>query len=159
MANIAPLKRDMLLADHIVPGVNDLVPDRAQDLVRADAAERSLHDRCGSRAFRSEIDGPGPSMVLRVIEHARRKRPEMPLNSTYERSQDFFGKEPSELAVSALPTLKDHGVRTVLELGCGQGRDTWYFARNGMASPPWTTPKPGSARCEMPWRGSGWTMS
>jgi hypothetical protein len=41
-ANIAPLKRDMLLADHIVPGVNDLVPDRAQDLVRADAAERSL---------------------------------------------------------------------------------------------------------------------
>ena len=54
-------------------------------------------------------------------------------NSTYERSQDFFGKEPSELAVSALPTLKDHGVRTVLELGCGQGRDTWYFARNGMA--------------------------
>jgi SAM-dependent methyltransferase len=54
-------------------------------------------------------------------------------DNTYQNTQDFFGKEPSELATSALPTLKDHDVRTVLELGCGQGRDTWYFARNGMA--------------------------
>ncbi|MDW5561579.1 MAG: hypothetical protein SA339_00005, partial [Methanomassiliicoccus sp.] len=53
-------------------------------------------------------------------------------DNTYTKAQDFFGKEPSELAVSALPTLRSHDVKTVLELGCGQGRDTWYFARNGM---------------------------
>jgi len=51
---------------------------------------------------------------------------------TYEGSGDFFGKDPSELAVSALPTFKDNKIRTVLELGCGQGRDTWFFARNGL---------------------------
>lgn len=51
---------------------------------------------------------------------------------TYAATQDFFGKEPSELAVSALPTLRENDVTTVLELGCGQGRDTWYLARNGL---------------------------
>jgi SAM-dependent methyltransferase len=53
-------------------------------------------------------------------------------DKTYASSGDFFGKDPSELAVSALPTFKDNKVRTVLELGCGQGRDTWFFARNGL---------------------------
>jgi SAM-dependent methyltransferase len=53
-------------------------------------------------------------------------------DKTYAGAQDFFGREPSELAVSALPTLKEHKVRTVLELGCGQGRDTWFFAKNGL---------------------------
>lgn len=53
-------------------------------------------------------------------------------DNTYASAQDFFGKAPSELAVSALPTMKEHQVKTVLELGCGQGRDTWYFAKNGL---------------------------
>jgi SAM-dependent methyltransferase len=52
---------------------------------------------------------------------------------TYASKSEFFGREPSELAVSALPLMKERGVRTVLELGCGQGRDTWYFARNGLS--------------------------
>ncbi len=52
---------------------------------------------------------------------------------TYASANEFFGREPSELAVSALPMMKEHGARTVLELGCGQGRDTWYFARNGLS--------------------------
>jgi SAM-dependent methyltransferase len=51
---------------------------------------------------------------------------------TYAGAEDFFGKEPSELAISVLPTLKERRARDVLELGCGQGRDTWYLARNGM---------------------------
>jgi SAM-dependent methyltransferase len=50
---------------------------------------------------------------------------------TYQNAKDFFGERPSELAVSALPTLRENGSREVLELGCGQGRDTWYLARNG----------------------------
>jgi len=51
---------------------------------------------------------------------------------TYSGARDFFGREPSELAVSVLPVLRKVGAREVLELGCGQGRDTWYLARNGM---------------------------
>lgn len=51
---------------------------------------------------------------------------------TYAGAQDFFGRLPSELAVSALRTLRDNGAKTVLELGCGQGRDTWFFAHNGL---------------------------
>jgi SAM-dependent methyltransferase len=51
---------------------------------------------------------------------------------TYANAEDFFGKEPSELAVSVLPLLKKKNSKDVLELGCGQGRDTWYLAKNGM---------------------------
>lgn len=53
-------------------------------------------------------------------------------DATYASSQDFFGSEPSELAVSALKAFRDRGMKTVLELGCGQGRDTWYFATQGL---------------------------
>ena len=31
-----------------------------------------------------------------------------------------------------LPVLKENHVRTVLESGCGQGRDTWFFVKNGL---------------------------
>jgi SAM-dependent methyltransferase len=51
---------------------------------------------------------------------------------TYGGAQDFFGKLPSELAVNALKVIRDNNARTVLELGCGQGRDTWFFAANGL---------------------------
>lgn len=53
-------------------------------------------------------------------------------DKTYDNAKDFFGERPSELGVSALPVLKENGVKNVLELGCGQGRDTWYLARNGI---------------------------
>jgi SAM-dependent methyltransferase len=51
---------------------------------------------------------------------------------TYASAGDFFGKEPSELAISALPILRQNHAKEVLELGCGQGRDTWYLAQNGL---------------------------
>lgn len=54
-------------------------------------------------------------------------------DSTYAGTDDFFGKEPSELAVSALGTLKDNGAKDVLELGCGQGRDSYFLCRNGFS--------------------------
>lgn len=53
-------------------------------------------------------------------------------DSTYATNQDFFGKEASQLGRSALPVLQSHRVRKVLELGCGQGRDTLFLAQNGM---------------------------
>jgi SAM-dependent methyltransferase len=50
----------------------------------------------------------------------------------YSEKDYFFGREPSELARSALDLFLELGVKEVLELGCGQGRDTWYLANNGM---------------------------
>lgn len=73
----------------------------------------------------------GPPFFIEVMVMKEEISQKKQWENTYSSSQDFFGKEPSELAVSALPTLKEHDVKTVLELGCGQGRDTWYLARSG----------------------------
>lgn len=52
-------------------------------------------------------------------------------DKTYAEREDFFGKLPSELAVNTVEIMKKEGVKRILELGCGQGRDTWFFAHNG----------------------------
>lgn len=44
----------------------------------------------------------------------------------------FFGEEPSGFAKRSLEKFRNEGVHEVLELGCGQGRDTLFFARNGL---------------------------
>ncbi len=44
----------------------------------------------------------------------------------------FFGEKPSDYSRKALELFQREGVREVLELGCGQGRDTFYFARNNL---------------------------
>ncbi len=49
----------------------------------------------------------------------------------YQNNVDFFGEEPSELALSVVGTLEMEEVERMLELGCGQGRDTFFFARKG----------------------------
>ncbi len=43
----------------------------------------------------------------------------------------MFGNEPSYAAVKACDLFKARGVRRVLELGSGQGRDTIFFAEQG----------------------------
>lgn len=43
----------------------------------------------------------------------------------------MFGAEPSDPARKALELFQREGVRNVLELGGGQGRDTIFFAQNG----------------------------
>jgi len=45
---------------------------------------------------------------------------------------DRYGLEPSSPAQWAAQLFIDHGVRDVLELGAGQGRDSVHFARLGM---------------------------
>jgi len=45
---------------------------------------------------------------------------------------DMFGKNESETAWRALEIFQREGVKNVLELGGGQGRDTIYFAKNGL---------------------------
>lgn len=44
----------------------------------------------------------------------------------------FFGEEPSDFAKKALNVFQRESVRTVLELGCGQGRDSLFFARSDL---------------------------
>lgn len=44
----------------------------------------------------------------------------------------FFGDEPSDFAKTSLEHFRREGVHAVLELGCGQGRDTFFFARSGL---------------------------
>jgi SAM-dependent methyltransferase/rhodanese-related sulfurtransferase len=45
---------------------------------------------------------------------------------------DRYGAEPSGPALAALATFAAYGTTEILELGCGQGRDTLAFARHGM---------------------------
>jgi SAM-dependent methyltransferase len=51
---------------------------------------------------------------------------------TFTKHPDMFGDAPSEPAVATLARLQDAGIADVLELGAGQGRDTLFFARNGL---------------------------
>ena len=53
-------------------------------------------------------------------------------NEVYGNEPDFFGKGPSDCARIALDLFRENQVESVLELGCGQGRDSLLFARNGL---------------------------
>ncbi len=52
-------------------------------------------------------------------------------DGTYAMAEDFFGNDPSELALSATDLLKKEGCNKILEIGCGQGRDAIFFAGEG----------------------------
>jgi len=51
--------------------------------------------------------------------------------SVFKGAEDYFGPGPSEFAQRALETFRKAEAKEILELGCGQGRDTWLFAREG----------------------------
>lgn len=53
-------------------------------------------------------------------------------DEVFGRESAFFGEQPSDFAHASLALFQKEGVRLVLELGCGQGRDTFLFARNGL---------------------------
>ncbi|SDN43389.1 Methyltransferase domain-containing protein [Paenibacillus sp. yr247] len=44
---------------------------------------------------------------------------------------EMFGEVPSDAAVKAAEIFEKRGIKTILELGGGQGRDTIYFAQKG----------------------------
>lgn len=52
-------------------------------------------------------------------------------DDVFTTSADFFGAEPSDFAQAALEIFRKNRVRSLLEFGCGQGRDTFLFAGNG----------------------------
>ncbi|MBA3004199.1 MAG: class I SAM-dependent methyltransferase [Desulfurivibrio sp.] len=51
---------------------------------------------------------------------------------TFDRNSDMFGTEPSYPAKVAVEIFKKQGKTKILELGGGQGRDTLFFAQNGL---------------------------
>jgi SAM-dependent methyltransferase len=52
--------------------------------------------------------------------------------ATYRRHPGMYGQEPSDPASYAADLFETAGVRRVLELGAGHGRDALYFARRGL---------------------------
>jgi len=50
----------------------------------------------------------------------------------YSNDSAFFGEEPSDFAQKCYSYFKKYDVKRVLELGCGQGRDSIFFASNGI---------------------------
>ena len=51
-------------------------------------------------------------------------------NNLYAKN-DYFGTGPTILAVYAKKILDKYSLKNILELGCGQGRDSIYFAKLG----------------------------
>lgn len=50
---------------------------------------------------------------------------------TFRNKPQMFGTDPSAAAKKAVEIFKENGVKKIVELGGGQGRDTLYFAQNG----------------------------
>src|SRR5574341_1576849 len=54
-------------------------------------------------------------------------------NTAYSNNTSFFGETPSQFAISCYDDyIKTKNVKKMLELGCGQGRDTLFFASEGI---------------------------
>ncbi len=52
-------------------------------------------------------------------------------DNVFRGAEDYFGPGPSEFGQKAQVIIHNAGARDILELICGQGRDTWLFAREG----------------------------
>jgi len=52
---------------------------------------------------------------------------------TFQEIPEMFGRKASDPAIKAAELFRKEGRTRILELGCGQGRDTLYFARNGFS--------------------------
>lgn len=53
-------------------------------------------------------------------------------NNVYKSNSTFFGEQPSNFALICFNHMKTNNVKKVLELGAGHGRDTIFFATNGI---------------------------
>ncbi len=53
-------------------------------------------------------------------------------DKVYSNDPSFFGEDPSDFAQLSYRDFNTYRVKRLLELGCGQGRDTLFFASNGL---------------------------
>ena len=53
-------------------------------------------------------------------------------NKVYKSDSTFFGEQPSNFALLCFNHMKNNNVKKVLEIGAGHGRDTIFFASNGI---------------------------
>ena len=53
-------------------------------------------------------------------------------NNIYSFDSSFFGNEPSKFALMCYEDFVKNKVQKILELGCGQGRDSIFFASKGL---------------------------
>lgn len=49
-------------------------------------------------------------------------------DKVYSEDSTFFGEEPSNFSQICYRDFRKHHIKKLLELGCGQGRDTFFFA-------------------------------
>ncbi|MGD8405976.1 MAG: methyltransferase domain-containing protein [Lysobacterales bacterium] len=52
-------------------------------------------------------------------------------NEKYDSDEFFWGKQPSSTARIFLQKFPPHEGQTLIDIGCGEGRDSIFFARNG----------------------------
>jgi 2-polyprenyl-3-methyl-5-hydroxy-6-metoxy-1,4-benzoquinol methylase len=53
-------------------------------------------------------------------------------DKVYSNDSSFFGDEPSKFALICYEEFVKHKIQKILELGCGQGRDSIFFASKGL---------------------------
>ena len=53
-------------------------------------------------------------------------------NKVYKSDNSFFGVNPSNFAIRCYNHMKENNSKKILELGVGHGRDTLFFASNGI---------------------------
>ena len=51
--------------------------------------------------------------------------------NTFSNRSEMYGTKPSIAALKAVETFKKSGIKNIIELGAGQGRDTIFFAKEG----------------------------
>lgn len=52
-------------------------------------------------------------------------------NGKYRKNEFYWGKQPSSTARIFLQKFPPHEGQTLIDIGCGEGRDSIFFARNG----------------------------
>ena len=53
-------------------------------------------------------------------------------SKVYKSDNSFFGDDPSNFAIRCYNHIKENNSKKILDLGAGHGRDTLFFASNGI---------------------------
>ena len=67
-----------------------------------------------------------------ISKNELRQRMSKVWDKIYESDNAFFGDGPSHFATFCLREIKTNNVKKLLELGAGHGRDSIFFASNGI---------------------------